>query len=75
MMFHMSTIGFDGEKYARLQSQEIRDRLSRFGGKLYMEIGGKVFDDYTAARILPGFRPDSKTRMRPTMTAEPAAAH
>lgn len=70
MMFHMSTIGFDGERYARLQSQEIRDRLSRFGGKLYMEIGGKIFDDYHAARILPGFRPDSKIRMLSTMKDE-----
>lgn len=66
----MAAIGFDSEKYARLQSQEIRDRLRKFGGKLYMEIGGKIFDDYHAARILPGFQPDSKIRMLATMKDE-----
>ncbi len=56
-------IGFDNEKYIRLQSQKIRDRIDRFGGKLYMEFGGKLFDDFHAARVLPGFEPDSKVKM------------
>ena len=59
----MSKIGFDNDKYIKLQSQKIRDRISQFGGKLYMEFGGKLFDDYHAARVLPGFKPDSKVRM------------
>ena len=52
--------GFDNEKYIKLQSQNIRDRIAMFGGKLYMEFGGKLFDDYHAARVLPGFEPDAK---------------
>ena len=59
----MSAIGFDNEKYIRLQSQRIRDRIDSFGGKLYLEFGGKLFDDYHAARVLPGFMPDSKVKM------------
>jgi len=59
----MNRIGFDNEKYLKLQSQKIRDRISKFGGKLYLEFGGKLFDDYHAARVLPGFEPDSKVRM------------
>ena len=59
----MSKIGFDNEKYIRLQSQNIRDRIDFFGGKLYMEFGGKLFDDYHAARVLPGFNPDAKVKM------------
>lgn len=55
--------GFDNEKYIRLQSQNIRDRIAMFGGKLYMEFGGKLFDDYHAARVLPGFEPDAKVKM------------
>ena len=55
--------GFDNDKYVRLQSQNIRDRIEKFGGKLYMEFGGKLFDDYHASRVLPGFEPDSKVRM------------
>ena len=51
----MNRIGFDNEKYVKLQSQNIRDRISQFGGKLYLEFGGKLFDDYHAARVLPGF--------------------
>ena len=66
----MAATGFDGEKYARMQADEIRNRLGKFGGKLYMEIGGKIFDDYHAARVLPGFRPDSKIRMLSTMKDE-----
>ncbi len=55
--------GFDLEKYISLQSEMIKERIEKFGGKLYMEFGGKLFDDYHASRVLPGFRPDSKIRM------------
>ena len=56
-------IGFDNEKYIELQAEHIRNRIEQFGGKLYLEFGGKLFDDYHAARVLPGFEPDSKIRM------------
>lgn len=56
-------IGFDNEKYLQMQSQHIRERISQFGNKLYLEFGGKLFDDYHASRVLPGFEPDSKLRM------------
>ena len=59
----MAKIGFDNDKYIALQSQNIRDRIDMFGGKLYMEFGGKLFDDYHASRVLPGFKPDSKVKM------------
>ena len=59
----MEHIGFDNEKYLKLQSERIRARISQFGGKLYMEFGGKLFDDYHASRVLPGFEPDSKIKM------------
>ena len=59
----MSKIGFDNDKYLKMQSQNIRDRISRFGGKLYLEFGGKIFDDFHASRVLPGFKPDSKVKM------------
>ena len=59
----MNRPGFDNEKYVKLQSQNIRDRISKFGGKLYLEFGGKLFDDFHAARVLPGFAPDSKVKM------------
>lgn len=59
----MKSIGFDHEKYVRMQSKHIIERFGRFGGKLYLEFGGKLFDDYHASRVLPGFRPDSKVRM------------
>lgn len=59
----MSKIGFDNDKYVKLQSQNIRDRIDKFGGKLYLEFGGKLFDDFHASRVLPGFQPDSKVRM------------
>ncbi len=55
--------GFDNNKYLKLQSEHIRERISTFGNKLYLEFGGKLFDDYHAARVLPGFRPDSKLNM------------
>ena len=56
-------IGFDNEKYLSMQSEHIRDRISQFGNKLYLEFGGKLFDDFHASRVLPGFEPDSKLRM------------
>ena len=59
----MGKIGFDKDKYLHLQSENIRQRIGQFGGKLYMEFGGKLFDDNHASRVLPGFEPDSKVRM------------
>lgn len=59
----MAKIGFDNDKYLEMQSSHIRERISQFGGKLYLEFGGKLFDDYHAARVLPGFLPDSKLKM------------
>ena len=59
----MQTIGFDNDKYLRMQSEKIKERISTFGGKLYLEFGGKLFDDYHASRVLPGFKPDSKINM------------
>ena len=59
----MYKIGFDNEAYISMQSEHIRNRIEQFGGKLYLEFGGKLFDDYHAARVLPGFAPDSKIRM------------
>ena len=59
----MRRIGFDQNKYLKLQSEHIRERIADFGGKLYLEFGGKLFDDYHASRVLPGFAPDSKMRM------------
>ncbi len=59
----MVTIGFDNEKYLTLQSRKIQERIDSFGGKLYLEFGGKLFDDHHASRVLPGFQPDSKIRM------------
>ena len=59
----MKKIGFDNEKYVQLQSKKILERISAFGGKLYLEFGGKLFDDNHASRVLPGFKPDSKVKM------------
>ena len=56
-------IGFDNDKYVKIQSEHIRERISQFGGKLYLELGGKLFDDHHASRVLPGFKPDSKLSM------------
>ena len=56
-------IGFDNDKYLKMQSEHIKERISHFGGKLYLEFGGKLFDDYHAMRVLPGFEADSKIRM------------
>ena len=55
--------GFDNDKYLKMQSSHIKERISHFDNKLYLEFGGKLFDDYHASRVLPGFRPDSKLRM------------
>ena len=55
--------GFDNQKYIDTQAARIRERIAQFGGKLYLEFGGKLFDDYHASRVLPGFEPDSKARM------------
>ena len=63
-------IGFDNEKYLKLQAEQIRKRRAQFGDKLYLEFGGKLFDDYHAARVLPGFQPDSKLRMLSTLRDE-----
>ncbi len=59
----MTKVGFDNQKYLELQSKHIRERIEQFGGKLYLEFGGKLFDDYHASRVLPGFAPDSKLQM------------
>ncbi len=59
----MFKLGFDNEKYLKLQSQKIKERISLFGEKLYLEFGGKLFDDFHASRVLPGFAPDSKIKM------------
>ena len=56
-------IGFDNEKYIRIQSEHLKERIAKFKGKLYLELGGKLFDDHHASRVLPGFQPDSKLRM------------
>ena len=56
-------IGFDNEKYLKMQSEHILERISHFGDKLYLEFGGKLYDDHHASRVLPGFEPDSKLRM------------
>jgi uncharacterized protein (UPF0371 family) len=55
--------GFDNEKYLKIQSEHIKERIAKFGNKLYLEFGGKLFDDYHASRVLPGFKPDSKLTM------------
>ena len=59
----MDKLGFDNQKYLELQSAHIRERIRQFGNKLYLEFGGKLFDDHHASRVLPGFEPDSKIRM------------
>ena len=59
----MNKIGFDNDKYLEMQSKHIRERIATFGGKLYLEFGGKLFDDFHASRVLPGFKPDSKLQM------------
>ncbi|MBQ4382644.1 MAG: DUF1846 domain-containing protein [Oscillospiraceae bacterium] len=56
-------IGFSSEKYLKMQAEHIKERIDKFGGKLYLEFGGKLFDDYHASRVLPGFQPDNKIKM------------
>lgn len=56
-------IGFDNDKYLSMQSEHIKERINQFDNKLYLEFGGKLFDDYHASRVLPGFAPDSKLKM------------
>ena len=62
-MKKMNAIGFDNDKYLKMQSEHIKQRISQFDNKLYLEFGGKLFDDYHASRVLPGFAPDSKMKM------------
>ena len=62
-MISETKIGFDNEKYLKMQSEHIRQRIAQFGDKLYMEFGGKLYDDFHASRVLPGFKPDSKLQM------------
>jgi len=59
----MARMAFDNDRYLQMQSEHIRDRIAQFGGKLYLEFGGKLYDDNHASRVLPGFQPDSKLRM------------
>ena len=59
----MNAIGFDIDKYVQIQREKIQERIAHFGGKLYLEFGGKLFDDYHASRVLPGFKPDTKLHM------------
>ena len=62
--------GFDNDTYIELQAERIRERIAQFGGKLYLEFGGKLFDDYHASRVLPGFEPDTKIRMLQSLSDE-----
>ena len=66
MVIKMKT-AFNNEKYLKLQSEKILERVTNFGNKLYLEFGGKLFDDYHASRVLPGFEPDSKLKMLLTL--------
>ena len=66
----MDKLGFDNQKYLELQSAHIRERIRQFGNKLYLEFGGKLFDDHHASRVLPGFEPDSKIRMLQQMAED-----
>ncbi len=63
----MKKLPFDNDKYLKIQKENILKRINQFGGKLYLEFGGKLFDDYHASRVLPGFKPDSKLRMLLTL--------
>lgn len=66
----MTKIGFDNDEYICRQSEQIRNRIAQFGGKLYLEFGGKLFDDYHASRVLPGFEPDTKIRMLQSLSSD-----
>lgn len=63
-------IGFDNEKYLKMQSEHIRERINQFDNKLYLEFGGKLFDDFHASRVLPGFQPDSKLQLLKELSSE-----
>ena len=63
----MKKTAFDNDLYLKLQSKHILERISKFGNKLYLEFGGKLFDDNHASRVLPGFQPDSKLKMLLTL--------
>lgn len=67
-------IGFDNEKYLKMQSEHIRERIGQFDNKLYLEFGGKLFDDYHASRVLPGFQPDSKLCMLRELSDQPRSS-
>ena len=60
---HVLNMGFDNDKYLKMQSEHIRERIRQFDYKLYLEFGGKLFDDYHASRVRPGFQPGSKLHM------------
>ncbi|MBO4661671.1 MAG: DUF1846 domain-containing protein [Bacteroidaceae bacterium] len=62
--------GFDNDKYIRIQSEHIKQRIAEFQGKLYLELGGKLFDDHHASRVLPGFQPDSKLKMLSQLSSQ-----
>ena len=64
-------IGFDNDRYLAMQSEHIRERIKKFDNKLYLEFGGKLYDDYHASRVLPGFEPDSKIRMLQQLQIRP----
>ena len=64
-------IGFDNDKYLTMQSEHIRKRIDQFDNKLYLEFGGKLFDDYHASRVLPGFAPDSKLKLLMQLSDQP----
>ena len=59
----MKKMAFDNDYYLKIQRNEINKRINQFGDKLYLEFGGKLFDDFHASRVLPGFKPDSKLKM------------
>ena len=67
--------GFDNEKYLKMQSEHIKERIAQFGNKLYLEFGGKLFDDFHASRVLPGFEPDSKLQMLLQLKDQIGRAH
>ncbi len=71
LIFCFMKHGFDNEKYLKIQSEHIKERISKFGDKLYLEFGGKLFDDFHASRVLPGFEPDSKLKMLMQLRDDP----
>ena len=70
MAARKKNLAFDNAQYLKTQSEHIRERIKQFGGRLYLEFGGKLYDDYHASRVLPGFQPDSKLRMLLQMKKE-----